>query len=49
MRDLNYDLKHLCRHNRDGRYATQLDRVWVLDLVASRLHQMGYLLLPIRR
>ena len=25
MRDLNYDFKQLCRHNRDGSYATQAD------------------------
>ena len=32
MRDLNYDLKELCRHNRDGSYATQADREHILDL-----------------
>ena len=26
MRDLNHDFKELCRHNRDGSYATQADR-----------------------
>jgi hypothetical protein len=26
VRDLNHDFKELCRHNRDGSYATQADR-----------------------
>jgi hypothetical protein len=32
MRDLNYELKQLCRRNRDGSFATQRDRERVLDL-----------------
>ena len=42
MRDLNYELKQLCRRNHDGSYATQRDRERVLDLVASQLHELGY-------
>lgn len=42
MRDLNYDLKQLCRRNRDGSFATQADREHILDLVADQLHQMGF-------
>ena len=42
MRDLNHDFKELCRHNRDGSYATQADRAHILDLVANQLHEMGY-------
>ena len=42
MRDLNYDLKQLCRHNRDGSYATQADRERILDLIADQLHEMGF-------
>ena len=42
MRDLNYDLKQLCRHNRDGSYATQADREHILDLVADQLEEMGF-------
>ena len=41
MRDLNHDFKELCRHNRDGSYATQADRAHILDLVANQLHAMG--------
>jgi len=39
--NLNYELKQLCRRNRDGSYATQCDRVRALDLVASLLPEMG--------
>src|SRR5205814_3954545 len=42
MRDLNYDLKQLCRHNRDGSYATQADREHILDLIADQLDGMGF-------
>jgi hypothetical protein len=42
MRDLNYDLKQLCRRNRDGSYATQADREHILDLIADQLHEMGF-------
>ena len=42
MRDLNRDFKVLCRHNRDGSYATQADREHILDLIADQLHEMGF-------
>src|SRR6516162_700557 len=42
MRDLNYDLKQLCRHNRDGSYATQADREHILDLIADQLDEIGF-------
>ena len=42
VRDLNYDLKQLCRHNRDGSYATQADREHILDLIADQLEEMGF-------
>ena len=42
MRDLNHDFKELCRHNRDGSYATQADRGHIRDLVADQLHAMGH-------
>ncbi len=41
VRDLNHDFKELCRHNRDGSYATQADRAHILDLIANQLHEMG--------
>ena len=42
MRDLNYELKQMCRRSRDGSYATQRDRERVLDLVANQLQELGY-------
>ena len=35
MRDLNYQLKNLCRNNRDGSYATQAQRQSMLDLIST--------------
>lgn len=42
MRDLNYQLKQLCRRNRDGSYATQRDREHILLLIANQLHELGF-------
>ena len=42
MRELNYQLKQLCRANRDGSYRTQADRERQLTLIANRLHTLGY-------
>ena len=42
MRDLNYELKQLCHRNRDGSFATQRDREWVLDQIANQLREMGF-------
>ena len=42
MRDLNYQLKDLCRRNRDGSYATQQNRERQLSLMADQLHELGY-------
>jgi hypothetical protein len=42
MRDLNYQLKQLCRRNRDGSFATQRDRERVLDLVANQLQEADF-------
>jgi hypothetical protein len=42
MRDLNYELKQLCRRNRDGSFATQRDRERILDQIANQLHEWGY-------
>ncbi|WP_299769510.1 phage integrase N-terminal domain-containing protein [uncultured Pseudoteredinibacter sp.] len=42
MRNLNYGLKQLCKHNRDGSYATQSDRHKILQKVANDLHHLGY-------
>lgn len=42
MRDLNYQLKQLCRNNRDGGYRTQQTRERILTLIANQLHALGY-------
>jgi len=42
MRDLNYQLKKLCSHCREGSYATQNKRERMLTLMANQLHEMGY-------
>lgn len=42
MRDLNYQLKQLCKRCRDGSYATQWDRQRILTLIANELHAIGY-------
>lgn len=42
MRDLNYQLKQLGRNNRDGSFATQAKRAWLLSQIASQLHQLGF-------
>ena len=42
MRDLNYQLKQLCRRNRDGSYATQQNRERQLIPMADQLHELGY-------
>ncbi len=42
MRDLNYELKQLCRRNRDGSRATQVARERILTQIANQLHEMGF-------
>ena len=42
MRDLNYQLKKLCRHCREGAYGTQNKRERMLTLMANQLHALGY-------
>ncbi|MCY4419832.1 MAG: integrase domain-containing protein [Gammaproteobacteria bacterium] len=42
MRDLNHNLKQLCKHCREGSYATQRNRERILTQIANELHAMGY-------
>ena len=42
MHDLNYELKQLCARNRDGSFATQVDRERILTLIANQLREMGF-------
>jgi len=40
--DLEYDLKTICRRNRDGSHMTQAQREQRLRMVARDLHRLGY-------
>lgn len=42
MKNLNFQLRKLCRDNRDGSYSTQANRARLLDLIANQLHELGY-------
>jgi hypothetical protein len=42
VRGLNYQLKQLCRYNRDGSFGTQVQRERELTLIANQLHDLGY-------
>jgi len=42
VKELNYQLKQLCRRNRDGSYRTQADRERQLTLIANQLNALGY-------
>ena len=35
-------MKYGCEQNRDGSYATQAQRRWILDLIANQLHELGF-------
>jgi len=40
--DLEYDLKTICRRNRDGSHMTQAQREQRLRMIARDLHRLGY-------
>ena len=42
MKRLNYELKQLCRRNRDGSFATRNLRERTLTLIAKELHHLGF-------
>lgn len=42
MKNLNHQLRTLCRQNRDGSFGTQAGRRHMLNLMATELHQLGY-------
>jgi len=42
MDKLTYELKALCKHNRDGSHGTQAQRIKQLKLFAAQLKQLGY-------
>jgi hypothetical protein len=41
-RTINSELKQMCRRNRDGSFATQRDRTYLLQLCANQLAEMGF-------
>jgi len=42
LKDLNYQLKQLCRRNKDGSFTTQRDRERLLTQIANQLYTLGY-------
>lgn len=48
MRDLNYQLKQLGKNNRDGSYATQSMRAFLLSQMANQLHELGFRCMSVR-
>jgi site-specific recombinase XerC len=42
MKQLNYELKQLCKRNKDGSYTTQSNRERALTQIANQLHDLGY-------
>jgi len=42
MRELNFELKQLCKQSRDGSFATMRDRERILSRIADQLHELGY-------
>lgn len=42
MKDLNWELKGICIHNRDGSHATQAARERSLMIAADQLHELGF-------
>ncbi|USE70935.1 integrase [Pseudoalteromonas maricaloris] len=42
MKKLNYQLKELTKHNRDGSFQTQGNRSRILQMTANQLHELGF-------
>ncbi len=42
MRDLNYQLKMLCKHSHEGSFETRVGRERQLSAIANQLHDMGF-------
>jgi len=42
MRDLNYQLKMLCKHSREGSFETRVGRERQLSAIANQLHELGF-------
>jgi len=42
MRDLNYQLKMLCKHSHEGSFETRVGRERQLSAIANQLHELGF-------
>ncbi|MEM8500685.1 MAG: phage integrase N-terminal domain-containing protein [Pseudomonadota bacterium] len=42
MRKLNYELKELCIHNKEGSFSTRTARHYTLNQAANDLHELGF-------
>jgi len=42
MRKLNFELKNICKRNRDGSFSTQGNRERMLSMIADQLHAVGF-------
>jgi len=42
MRDLNYQLKMLCKHSHEGSFETRVGRERQLTAIANQLHELGF-------
>jgi len=42
MRDLNYQLKMLCKHSHEGSFKTRVGRERQLSAIANQLHDLGF-------
>jgi integrase len=42
MRDLNYQLKKLCKHSHEGSFETRVGRERQLTAMANQLHELGF-------
>ena len=42
MRDLNYQLKMLCKHSHEGCFETRVGRERQLSAIANQLHELGF-------
>ena len=42
MRDLNYQLKMLCKHSHEGSFETRVGRERQLSAIANQLHDLGF-------
>ena len=42
MKKLNFELKEMCKHNKDGSFSTQKARLYTLNQAANDLHDLGF-------